>query len=151
MAGPPATVGVVDASQALEKITDLLQSGGRRLKIRKPLSVAFSKMDLFWDDLKPQSALLRPEPQVAGFDASDGADVHVEVARLLQDWEGGQKIERFLRSNYTRYQFFGFSALGDRPTEDNRVSAAGIQPYRVVDPFLWLLAQLGVVPTVGRR
>jgi hypothetical protein len=151
MAGPPATVGVVDAFQVLEKITDLLQSGGRRLKIKKPLSVAFSKMDLFWDGLKPQSALRQPEPHVAGFNATDGADVHVEVARLLQDWEGGQKIEHFLRSNYKRSHYFGFSALGDRPTADNRVSSAGIQPYRVVDPFLWLLAQLGVVPTIGRR
>ena len=109
------------------------------------------KAALSGDDLKPQSALRRPDPEVAGFDESDGTDVHTEVARLLEDWEGGQKIDRFLRSNYRRYHYFGFSALGDRPTADGMVSEAGIQPHRVTDPFLWLLAELGVVPTVKGR
>lgn len=148
MAGA-STAGVVDSFQVLEKITDLLQSGKGSLKIRKPIAVAFSKMDLYWDDLPSTSPLLRKEQDVPGFDASDGTDVHIEVARLLEEWEG-PKIERFLRSNYRRYHFFGFSALGARP-DGIRVSAAGIQPYRVVDPFLWLLAELGAVPTIGRR
>ncbi len=52
---------------------------------------------------------------------------------------------------YTRYRYFGVSALGGYPTGEQQVSYSGIQPYRVTDPFMWLLSELGVVGRERRR
>ena len=41
--------------------------------------------------------------------------------------------------------YFGLSSLGDTPTQDNKVSQRGIQPYRVADPFLWELGGFGAI------
>jgi len=140
----------VDAPYAvLDKITDLLQDGRRAGKIRKPIGVAFSKIDVFWDGMKADGALRQPEPDGEGADEHDGLDVHAQVAGLLHDWDG-PRIDTYLRSNYRSYRYFGFSALGNHPVGD-KVPHGGVQPYRVPDPFLWLLAQLGAVRTIRRR
>ena len=59
---------------------------------------------------------------------------------------GRVRIDRITRTHYRTYRYFGVSALGETPTEDNRVSARGIRPYRVTSPVLWLLAQFGIIP-----
>ena len=71
--------------------------------------------------------------------------MHTEIQRLLARWEGA-RIDQIARLNYRTYRYFGVSALGETPTEDNRVSARGIRPYRVTSPVLWLLAQFGIIP-----
>ena len=76
--------------------------------------------------------------------------MHAQIEALLHEWDG-RRIDYFLQNNYRTYRYFGVSALGDTPTEDNRVSEKGIQPYRVTDPFLWLLSRLGTVPVIRRR
>jgi hypothetical protein len=71
--------------------------------------------------------------------------VHDYVRALLDDWEGSS-IDQTLRHNYSRYRYFGLSALGASPTADRRVSTGVVQPYRVADPFLWLLSEFGAIP-----
>lgn len=146
---PPEGSVVDDPFLVLEKITDLLQDGRRAGKVSKPLGVAFSKIDVFWDGMRPEAPLRRAEPQEKGVDERDGLDVNAQVEGMLNDWDG-RRIDTFLRANYRRYRYFGFSALGNHPT-DNRVPKVGIQPYRVTNPFLWLLAELGAVRTIRRR
>jgi hypothetical protein len=147
---PPPDGPSDDAFGVLEKITDLLQAGRRGRRVRKPLAVAVTKMDLFWDGMAPEAPLQRPEPMVRGFDQRDGDAVHAQVAELLRDWDG-RRIDQFLRENYRRYRYFGLSALGADPRQVRTVPATGIQPYRVGDPVLWLLAQLGALRTVRGR
>jgi hypothetical protein len=140
-----------DPYAVLQRITELLQAGQRwGTKVRKPLAIVFSKLDGFWEAMPPESALRRPESTARGVDEQDGLDVHAQIEALLHEWDGRQ-IDSFLRNNYRTYRYFGVSALGDTPTEDNRVSEKGIQPYRVTDPFLWLLSRLGAVPVIRRR
>ena len=76
---------------------------------------------------------------------SDSQAVHHEIQRLLVRWEG-TRIDQITQSHYRCFRYFGVSALGETPTEDNHVSARGIRPIRVGDPFIWTLAQLGVIP-----
>jgi hypothetical protein len=71
-------------------------------------------------------------------------DVHEHVRALLEDWDGVQ-VDQVLRHHYARYRYFGFSALGESPNAGNVVSARGVQPYRVADPFLWLLSEFGTI------
>lgn len=133
----------------LQNITNMLKAGRRSSKVKIPLAVAFSKLDLYWDDMPPSSVLHRPESEVPGFDVRDGLEVHDEVQQLLHEWDG-QQIDRYLREYYTDFHYFGFSALGATPTANAGIAETGIAPYRVVDPLLWLLSRLGGVRVVGK-
>jgi GTPase SAR1 family protein len=138
-----------DPATVLENITDLiLAKGGKRPtdRIAKPLAVVFTKMDTLTHDLKETSPLRRPAPETPYFDERDGLEVHTEIQRLLSRWEGS-RIDKIVRMHYRRYRYFGVSALGETPTADNRVSPRGIRPYRVTDPFMWILAEFGAIRT----
>jgi hypothetical protein len=144
------TPGTTDDEPAtvLENITDLvLATAGRKPNelIGKPLAIVFSKMDVLLHDLRETSPLRRPPLQAPYFDERDSQEVHTEIQRLLARWEGS-RIDQIAQLHYRHYRYFGVSALGETPTQDNRVSARGIRPYRVADPFMWTLAQLGAIP-----
>ena len=111
-------------------------------------------MDAFLHDLKQTSPLRRLPAHGAHFDERDSLHVHSEIQRLLTRWDGA-RIDRIATQNYSSYRYFGVSALGEAPTsgeestKENRVSPPpprGIRPYRVTDPFLWLLAHYGIIP-----
>jgi hypothetical protein len=131
----------------LTRVTELLlkRNRGKKAQIDKPIAVVFTKMDALWhtfDDGSP----LRAQPSAGGqFDTGDSLNVHEEIRHLLRSWEG-TAIDQMLKNHYSRYRFFGVSALGRAPTPDLEVAASGIQPYRVADPLLWLLSDFGAVP-----
>ncbi|MFI2375493.1 hypothetical protein ACH5AO_10535 [Streptomyces sp. NPDC018964] len=148
----PGTEGLDAPMDLLSRVTGLLLAprGGRPAqKIDTPIAVVFSKMDAFWHLLDAGSPLRDHAPPSARFDVGDSLSVHEEVRRLLKDWDGVQ-IDQLLENHYTRYRYFGVSALGRNPTPDARVAPTGIQPYRVADPLLWLLSEFGSVPKAGR-
>ena len=137
-----------EPTAVLENITDLIMAKQENRpgdRLRKPLAITFSKMDTLLDSLKENSPLLRPPSQAPYFDDRDSLAVHTEIQRLLGRWEGS-RIDQIAQLHYRRYRYFGVSALGETPTQDNRVSPRGIRPYRVADPFLWILAELGAIP-----
>lgn len=138
-----------EPAAVLENITDLVlaKEGGRPgERIAKPLAITFSKMDTLLSSLKETSPLLRPPAEGPYFDDRDSLAVHTEIQRLLARWEGS-RIDQIAQLHYRCYRYFGISALGETPTGDNRVSPRGIRPYRVADPFLWILAELSAIPT----
>ena len=140
--------GADDPATVLERVTDLLlaKEGGKPTrKISKPLAIVFTKMDTLMHDLKKTSPLLRSPPEEPYFDERDSLEVHTEIQRLLARWEG-TRIDQIAQLNYRRYRYFGVSALGETPTQDNRVAARGVRPYRVANPILWILAQFGIIP-----
>jgi len=102
-------------------------------------------MDTLLHDLKETSPLMRPPAHTPYFDKRDSLEVHTEIQRLLARWEGS-RIDQIARKNYRTYRYFGVSALGETPTQENRVSPRGIRPYRVTGPFIWMLAQFGAIP-----
>lgn len=131
----------------LTRVHELLlkRQQGRRAKIDMPIAVVFTKIDALWHTFKDSSPL-RAAPQHGGaFDTADSLDVHEQIRHLLREWDGAQ-IEQILATNYSRYRYFGVSALGNPPTADLKVPKTGIQPYRVADPLLWLLSEAGAVP-----
>ena len=137
-----------DPANVLEIVTDVLrgQDGHKPdRRIGKPLAIVFTKMDTLLHSLKATSPLLQPPPRGRCFDERDSVAVHTEIQRLLARWEGS-RIDQIARLNYRTYRYFGVSALGESPTEDNRVCARGIRPYRVTCPVLWFLAQFGTIP-----
>ncbi|MER6346964.1 hypothetical protein ACWC10_33310 [Streptomyces sp. NPDC001595] len=148
----PGTEGLDAPINILSRVTSLLlapRSGRAAQKIDTPIAVVFSKMDAFWHLLESGSPLRAHATPRGRFDVGDSLSVHEEVRRLLKDWDG-VPIDHLLDNHYSRYRYFGVSALGRNPTPDARVAATGIQPYRVADPLLWLLSEFGSVPKAGR-
>jgi hypothetical protein len=132
----------------LENITDLILAtdGGKpRHRIAKPLAIVFCKMDALQHTLPPASPWQRPPPRLPYLEERDSLAVHHEIQRLLVRWEG-TRIDQITQLHYRCFRYFGVSALGETPTEDNHVSARGIRPVRAGDPFIWTLAQLGAIP-----
>ena len=150
---PPEAPTAASPLSVLARVTQLLESrspGGAPARVRKPVAVAFSKLDVLWHRLPEDGPLRRPPPWGPAFDDRDSLEVHDHVRALLDDW-GGAQVDQLLRHNYDRYRCFGLSALGESPTEENRLSMRGVQPYRVSDPFCWLLAEFGTIPTTPLR
>ncbi|MEU9717191.1 hypothetical protein [Streptomyces sp. NPDC047976] len=148
----PGTEGLDSPVNVLSRVTSLLlapRSGRSGRLLDTPVAVVFSKMDAFWHLLDPGSPLRDYAPPRGRFDVGDSLSVHEEVRRLLKDWDG-VPIDHLLNNHYSRYRYFGVSALGRNPTPDARVAPTGIQPYRVADPLLWLLSEFGSVPKAGR-
>ncbi|MFI8962603.1 hypothetical protein ACIGO8_10835 [Streptomyces sp. NPDC053493] len=158
----PGTEGVDTPYHVVSRVTNLLlarEDAGRRARfagrraaprIDTPVAVVFTKLDAFWHLLDKGSPLRAHPPSGDRFDEEDSLSVHEEVRTLIKDWDG-VPIDRLLENTYSRYRYFGISALGHSPTADARVARTGIQPYRVTDPLLWLLGEYGAVPRTGRR
>lgn len=134
-----------DQVAAFDRITRLLLRGSDGALITKPVAVVLTKLDTLWD-LFPQRSPLRPGDVDAqpGLDDAQTDAVQQEVIKILISWNAGEVVD-IARENYTRAQFFAVSALGAPPTQDNLVSPKGITPYRITDPFLWLLRQFSLI------
>jgi hypothetical protein len=71
------------------------------------------------------------------------ADTNDEMQSLVSSWLGDE-LHNLVSTNFTTYGFFGLSALGSNPDMENRIPK--FRPFRVADPFLWLLALNGIIP-----
>ncbi|WP_236568046.1 MULTISPECIES: hypothetical protein [unclassified Nocardiopsis] len=130
----------------LGRVTDLLmrRPGAANRLIPVPIAVCLTKIDALHGELDEGSPLHRPQPGAPYFDESDSQDVHAQIQQLLHRWDGGG-VDGHVRNHYRNARYFGVSALGGVPDEDNRVRG-GVRPYRVADPFLWMLSEFGVIP-----
>jgi len=131
-----------DTAEILIRTTNLIRNG-KRLKgkdrISIPLAIAFSKFDAVQPIIGDDQLSWNNAPcHRGGFDWEDFSAVNDEMEYLLkEEWKQGALLQR-VRSWYSKYGFFGLSALGSNPC-DSRIDH--IAPIRVLDPFLWLLAQ----------
>jgi GTPase SAR1 family protein len=145
---PSVSGGVHNPVDVLGRVTELLQAEqGGQGRIRKPIAVSFSKLDAFWHSFPSGTPLRRVPDDRPAFDVAESLEVDAYVRALLHQW-GGAQIDQLLTHYYGRHRYFGFSALGDSPTLDNRLSGGGVRPYRVADPFLWLLSEFGTIPAM---
>ncbi|MQA24018.1 MAG: hypothetical protein GEU94_00800 [Micromonosporaceae bacterium] len=130
----------------LSRVTETLRSGhelrpGQRLKV--PMAIALTKIDVLQPSLEQQSPLHRPRPRTAELDADDREAVHEQVRAMMHHWHT-EGLDNYLDHNYAEHAFFGLSALGGIPEGDS-VGPGGIRPYRVEDPLLWLLHRFGML------
>jgi len=144
------TLGAVgdEPANVLENVTDLIMKNEgtkARQRIGKPLAIVFTKIDALLHEFRETSPLRQPPASTPYFDERDSVEVHTEIQRRLARWEGS-RIDQIAQKNYHTYRYFGVSALGETPTRDNSVSPRGIRPYRVSNPFTWMLSQFGTIP-----
>lgn len=146
--GTPLPDMWAETSDILNRTTRLIEKG-RNLKpidkIKTPLAIAFSKLDAVLPLIDAQFQLHRSANHDTGFDNDDFVAIHSEMLSLLASW-GGQDIIQLAQSRYTKYGFFGLSALGCNPHDTHKIPS--VLPNRVEDPFLWLLANNGIIKKV---
>ena len=119
--------------------------------IKTPLAVVFTKIDaLIKYGIISQDSVVASESEHIKrgvFVQSDFESVNIELRDMLENWLADELIS-YMQS-FTKYSFFGVSALGDVPN-DMKLSSAGIHPHRVLDPLLWLLAENNYIKRVKK-
>ena len=78
------------------------------------------------------------------FDKIDFQDANDEMQSLIESWLG-MELYQMLSTQFSNFAFFGLSALGSNPDMDNKIPK--FRPFRVADPFLWILAQEKIIPS----
>jgi hypothetical protein len=131
-------VSDVDPATLLARMIHLIRGGGGQSDIRKkitiPIAVCLTKLDIVKPYLDVSSFVGSRSRHLkqSCFDPVDFDSVSLEVMILIESWAGKDLINQIM-SQFETYGFFGFSSLGEEPSEDNRVTH--IQPHRVMDPF----------------
>lgn len=134
----------------LNNIIDHFKNGDKKKKeahFGKPMAFAFSKIDAILDhseDLAetaiPGMTLDQNSPFLDGggvrMDDIDAVSDGLRAA--LNSWYEDGFVNN-AENNYKNLKYFGFSALGKDPGNDNHIE--GIKPYRVLDPLIWILDQ----------
>lgn len=107
-------------------------------KIKIPIAVAFSKIDVLTPILDKSSYLLMNSRHVdyGRFDIDDCENIKMEIEAILSNWAGNDLLQQ-VSVNFENYSYFGLSALGCNPQATRVID--NVVPHRVEDPFLWLL------------
>jgi hypothetical protein len=148
---PPEAAGstAADAFTVLSQVTNAVRDaeGVRRgSRSRKPMAVAFAKIDTFRAELGADHPIFAAGAQGPWHDEKAGLAVHDSVRELLRNW-GGRDIDDHMALNYKNYRYFALSSLGRPPDyETFTVAKGGVSPLRVADPLVWLLSWYKVVP-----
>ncbi len=136
-----------------DKVREMLSRSGRKNLLNKPIAITFSKIDAVVHALEDTGSSY----QVSGVDLEhDSSFKRTKVLNLSeidqiseqlqsvaeQRWGAGQlnaaAVANFGAENV---RLFAVSALGCTPTSDG--SLPELQPYRVMDPLVWILHKMG--------
>lgn len=137
-----------DPSATLLRTIHLLRTGlgleDVSKKIPVPVAVVVTKMDTVLPTLDP-ACFLRDSSRNLRRPMLSGADLsacNLETQSLLETW-GGREFLGHVRSQFSHSAFFGVSALGAAPGEQNEIPR--VTPHRALDPLLWLLHQCDIL------
>ena len=137
-----------EVTAILSRTIEIIRSGTGRTDITKkidiPIAISFTKIDAVDSLLDPASCLKNDSSHIRRgyFDRKDFNDANEEMQSLVEKWLGSELFQ-MVSMQFTQYAFFGLSALGSNPDVDNKIPK--FRPFRVADPFLWILAQKGIV------
>jgi GTPase SAR1 family protein len=113
-------------------------------KLPVPVAVVLSKCDVLRDyGLIDKDCLWnRNEHHVRFFNTMIHDDMNGTIAQVMRRYH--TQAVQIIKNRFRRYAFFGVSATGCCPDANGRYPK--IAPWRLEDPLLWLLAELGVIP-----
>lgn len=117
-------------------------------RLKTPVAVTFSKIDALLSQLPPGSPLRTNSAHDGCFDLDDAESIHDTLRSMLVDGGWNAALDNVMRGNFETYAYFGVSALGQAPV-DGRLTLGAVSPFRVEDPFLWILHRQGLLE--GRR
>lgn len=149
-----------DTGTIINRLSELIHNGystkGKTLgekAIPVPLAVAFSKIDALKTPVPDRANLLFEQDNDIYQDSQHQGFVDerqlTTISSCMEDWlayaDPGMDILNQCQA-YKHHSFFGFSALGAPPERGMKLSCTP-RPIRVEDPFLWILAQNGLIET----
>lgn len=116
--------------------------------LKKPMALAFSKIDAVlsnvneFQDAMPSNMDLSQNSSFldgSGINANEFDSISAGMMGALAAW--GEQTFLKTMEMYKRHKYFGISALGKAPDTDNKIDR--VRPYRVLDPLVWILDELG--------
>ena len=136
---PPQNTDAVEIlSRIVQNIRDVKNIKGQ---IKTPLALAFTKIDaLEENDILIEESCLKTESEHLKrgvFVQTDFEAVNIEMQDILENWLDNEIVQ--LMKNFSNYAFFGLTSLGGVPNGSKLSNK--INPRRVLDPLLWLLAE----------
>jgi len=144
-----------DTYEVLSKITNIIrgQKNIKKGKINIPLALVFTKIDVLEQyNVLPQQSCLKDESEhlMQGvFVNEDFENTYIEMETLLGNYANDLLLKV---KEYKQYSFFGVTALGANPTGPSGTTlGATINPRRVLDPLLWLLAVNNYIKWPNRK
>lgn len=140
---------MADPHAVVSRVLEELEGGGLGApggQFRVPLAVVMTKCDVLRGaGLVEPNRLWSTEARHAGFfDRAMHEDMSGMFGEAMLRWSPATFAT--VASRFPRHAFFGISATGcasDPATRRYR----HVTPWRVEEPLLWLLAELGLVPT----
>ena len=148
MTAPNVILGRVVQELTKRGLIDVA-SRGRQRKLATPVAVAFAKCDTLRDAyvIDPHCLWSQDIRHEGRYDLSLHNDVNGMFSEYLHQWD--LAAWNTIRTHFENFAFFGVSATGCASDEKGRY--ARIAPWRVEDPLLWLLYQLGIIPGSAER
>lgn len=146
---PAQNTDVVEVlSRIVSNIRDVKNVKG---SIKIPLALAFTKIDALeqYGILREDSCLREESEHLSRgvFVQTDFENVNIEMQDVLENWLDAELVQQM--KNFEKYAFFGVTALGGVPN-GTRLSGNKINPRRVLDPLLWLLAENNYIKRVKK-
>lgn len=138
------------ANTILNRTIEIVRTGSGLTNLSKkidiPIAIAFTKIDAVDELLDPASCLKNDSAHIrkGAFDKIDFEDANNEMQSLVESWLG-MELYQTVSTQFSNFAFFGLSALGSNPDMDNKIPK--FRPFRVADPFLWILSQEHIIPT----
>ena len=119
----------------------------RPKRIKKPLAIVFTKLDLLEKYYIPMSGSNRLHREsrhleMRSYNRREHKITAEEVTSLIVKNMGDETVE--LIRQFENYSFFAVSALGEIPDADGKLPRP-VTPKRVLDPVLWLLSDRGLI------
>jgi hypothetical protein len=138
-----------NAYEVLAQVTEVIRKAEgtpRRGRSKKPIAVAFAKIDALRGILGEDHPIFGAEADGPRVDDAAGRAVHESVREMLREW-GASNIDDHMEHNYSNYRYFAVSSLGRPPDyEHYAVAEGGVRPLRVAEPVVWLLSVYKLVP-----
>ena len=137
-----------DVNMILQRVVEIIRVGSGQTdmtkKLEMPIAIAFTKIDAVDSLLDPASCLKNDSTHIrrGAFDRTDFNDSNEEMQSLVENWLGSE-LQQNVSNSFNNFAFFGLSSLGSNPDIDNKIPK--FRPFRVADPFLWVLAREGII------
>jgi hypothetical protein len=145
---PPPLDQDAAPNQIMANVLQLLENGAvlnSNAPLSIPVAVALTKCDVLRDaGLIDTNRLWNMDKRHIGyFDVEAHEDMSGMMGEYVQRWS--MAAHSTVQRRFSRHAFFGLSATGCAP-DPHTGRYKFISPWRVEDPLLWLLAELGVIP-----
>ncbi|MDO4587989.1 MAG: hypothetical protein Q4C95_11950 [Planctomycetia bacterium] len=124
----------------INRVANLIRNGRsipRNTRIRIPLAVALSKIDMLQDMIGKSSVIFENSRHRGSFNLREFRNINGHIRGWISHFD---EEKSFLQqtNDFMNAGFFGISALGGNP-DANGFLPFSPRPIRIEDPFLWLL------------